>query len=273
MPSVPPSLDKGPTALDSTVDALEAMILDEASPGESLPAEADLAERLGVSRLTVREALKVLSGRGLVDLGRGRKPVVRDRDSAVLAGYLANALRRDPRGLLELNAIRQALETLSASLAAREASRAGLAALEAALDDMHTAAESVDAEGGRSSLEAYHRADIAFHEALALASGNRMLAFMLESLEECLRDSFDHSARGHFARGGTSADVVSAHRAIFEAVRARKPAAASAAMTAHLRESARDLQADPRAVSPSTSTRGRESTDEVLADDEKDTQG
>lgn len=233
---------RGPTALDLTVEALQSMILDDAKPGEFLPAEGDLAGSLGVSRLTVREALKVLSGRGLVELTRGRRPCIRDRDSAVLSGYLAAALRRDPRGHLELNEIRQSLEALSASLAAQEASRAGLAGLEAALVDMEAAAKAAD-EGGSDELERYNRADVKFHEALALASGNRMLAFMLESLGECLHDSFARSARGHFARGGTAIDVVRAHRAIYEAVAARKPRVAASAMSGHLEETARDLRA------------------------------
>ena len=228
----------------AAVVRLQRLAVEESAPGDSLPSEGDLAELLGVSRLTVREALKVLSGRGIVELGRGRRAMVRDRDSSVLAGYLEVAVRRDPRGLLELNEIRVSLEVLSATLAAQHASRAAIAAVNATLADMDEAASIVDASAGRDAdaLERYHKADVAFHEALALAGGNRMLAFLLESMGESLHHSFTASARGHFARGGTSGEVVTAHRLIAEAVAARDAKAAAAAMRAHLRDTERDLK-------------------------------
>jgi GntR family transcriptional repressor for pyruvate dehydrogenase complex len=92
--------DASPT--NATVDALNKLVIEELEPGSQLPSEASLAESLGVSRLTVREALKVLSGRGLVELQRGKRAVVREPDSSVLSVYLKAALRRDPRGFIEL---------------------------------------------------------------------------------------------------------------------------------------------------------------------------
>lgn len=232
------------SALDAAVEHIQALVLDEFEPGDRLPAEADLAARLELSRLTIREALKVLSGRGLVELSKGRRAVVRDRDSRVLSGYLAMALRRDPRGLLELNEIRQSLEVLSASAAAQHSSRAAREAIGVALTAMESAAGKALAHGelDQVALEEYHRADLRFHGALALASGNRMLGFILESLSDCLHESFVTSARGHFARGGTFEEVVLAHRAIAEAVNRGDAAGAGRAMRRHLDEAAKDLK-------------------------------
>lgn len=253
MPSHPATDGSSESALSSTVARLEALVVDQSEPGERLPSEGDLASRLGVSRLTVREALKVLAGRGLVELSNGRRPVVRAQQSSVLADFFTVALRRDPGGMLDLNRIRQELEALSATLSARNAGRAGLAALDAALDRMAAAASRADALGEASPERAsamgdYHRADVDFHAALAMASGNHMLAMLLESLADALRESFAASARGHFARGGRFDEVLDAHRAVVEAVRRGDARGAERAMRAHLTEAARDLRADMRTV-------------------------
>lgn len=226
-------------ALAGIVRDLEHLVITEMEPGAQLPAEADLARRYGVSRLTVREALKILVGRGLVELSRGRRAAVREPDSSILSSYLSIATRRDARALFELNEIRQALEVLSVSLAARSATRASLAALEAALQRM---AEVASPTGTRDPGD-YATADISFHEALALASGNRMLAFMLEGLADALRLTFLRSTEGHFTRGGSWEDNLGEHRKLLERVRQGDARGAAQTMRAHLRASERDLKA------------------------------
>lgn len=227
------------SVLDPVVRELERLVVTQMEPGMQLPAEADLADTHRVSRLTVREALKVLAGRGLVELSRGRRATVREPDSTVLSSYLSIAIRRDPRALLELNEVRQALEVLAVSLAARHASRASVAALEAAYEGMEQAAP----HDGQGNAEAYTAADIAYHEALGLASGNRMLAFMLEGLADALKLSFIRSTEGHLARGGTWEENLEAHREMLDHVRSGDARGAAQAMRAHLRASERDLKA------------------------------
>lgn len=225
-------------AVDAAVRRLESLAVDELEPGMQLPSEADLAREYGVSRLTIREALKVLGGRGLVEVARGRRATVCDPSSSVLSAHLTVAIRRDPRALLELTEIRQVLEVLAVTLAARKSSRAAMAGVGAALEGMSAAAALGEVEG----VEAYHQADVAFHESLALASGNRMLAFILEGLEEALRESFARSFQGHYARGGTMQDVIEDHHAILDRVRAGDAHGAAQAMHAHLRSAERDLK-------------------------------
>lgn len=227
-----------PTALDKAVAATERLVVDEFVPGARLPGEAELAQRFGVSRLTVREALKVLAGRGLLELGRGRRPTVREPDGSVLSGHFALAMRRDPHALLELCEIRQSLEALSAGKAAGRAGRASVAVLETAVERMAAAVALDEPERERR----FNDADAAFHQALALAAGSRMLAFVLDGFEEALHRSFAASYRGHFARGGTFDEVLAAHRAVVDAVRAHDVPAAEQAMRAHLRQVERDLR-------------------------------
>ncbi len=242
------SSSAGDTALDGVVRRLETLVVEELDPGMLLPSEADLGLDCGVSRLTVREALKVLAGRGLVQLTRGRRAMVQEPNSSVLSSYLAIAIRRDPRALLELTEIRQALEVLSATLSAKHANRASIAAVDAAFQDMAAAAALGAAEGE----ERYHEADVAFHEALALASGNRMLAFLLEGLEESLRRSFHHSFEGHLARGGSMNDVLDAHEGILDRIRAGDAQGAAKQMRAHLKGAEKDLRASIRGVRGTT---------------------
>ncbi|UFU08461.1 FCD domain-containing protein [Ruania halotolerans] len=157
-------------------------------------------------------------------------------------------MHREPHSLLELLAIRRALEGLSASAAARSATRTGIDLLEATLGRMSSAAQRLDAAQPGSaeataSLEDYVTADVAFHGTLAVVSGNSLLAQLLEGLADALGQAFRESVRGHQARGGAHAAVVQQHRVVVEAVRRTDPAAAAAAMDRHLTETASDLRA------------------------------
>lgn len=243
-----------PVEKSGLVGAIQTLV-DELPVGENLPSEADLAERFGVSRLTVRESLKILAGRGLIALSQGRRAVVTEPSSAVISSIFSSYVRRDPSALLDLVDVRMALELQSVSLAAQKATRAGLGAMEATLSQMRDATEVFESEGideaEKSRARAsYQAADVGFHEAIALASGNRMLAHVLESLEDTLLRAFFASFEGHLVRGGSARDTHEAHRRIFEFIRARDSKRASAAMREHLQQARDDL----RAVISDTST-------------------
>ena len=90
--------------------------------------------------------------------------------------------------------------------------------------------------------EAFHAADVRFHENLAAASGNRMLVFLIEAFAEPLRESRLRSFAGHRERGGGIEDVIQQHQAILDAVKDRSPKAAAEAMRDHLRQTESDLR-------------------------------
>lgn len=227
--------------LDHALRELDRLILDELEPGEKLPAEGALAARLGVSRLTVREALKVLAGQDLVELRAGARATVKAPSSHALARHLDVFIRRDPRTVLELGELRHALEVQAAGLAAQRAEAAAIADVVDALDRMRAAATAYAA--GTGDEQDYHDADLAFHEALAAASGNRMLALVLTSLEDAMRESFVHSFRGQFANGSTLSDRLGLHERVAELVIAGDARGATAAMTTLLSVSERDIRA------------------------------
>jgi GntR family transcriptional repressor for pyruvate dehydrogenase complex len=231
-----------PTAAMTIADALAREILSEMSPGVSLPSEAELAARYDVSRLTIREAVKLLEGRGLLAIARGRKAVVREPDGAAFADFLTSVIRYDSKGLFDLVEVRLALEVQSATLAAKRATRAGIAAIESELQGMR---DTVGIPGEPMTHEqevGFHTHDVGFHEAVALASGNRVLGFLFEAMARPLREGFFISRRGHEQRGHSLHDTIEAHQRILDCIKAGNGRTAAEAMRVHLKDTERDIR-------------------------------
>jgi DNA-binding FadR family transcriptional regulator len=219
--------------VDSVVERLEGLVFGGLEPGEALPSEGKLAEALGVSRLTVREATRTLEARGLLEIRQGRRPTVAAPNGALVGDFFKIAVRRDPRALLDLLDVRRALEVHIAVLAARRATKGDIADMEMSINAMRAAEDE---------SEAFHDADVRFHENLAAASGNQMLVFLIEALAGPLRESRLRSFAGHRARGGGIEDVIQQHQTILDAVKDRSPKAAAEAMRYHLKQTERDLR-------------------------------
>lgn len=230
------------TAAENVANALADIVLQDFAPGASIPSEADLAVRFAVSRLTIREAVKMLVGRGLLDIGRGRRAVVREPDSSVFAGLLVSIVRNDPKGLFDLIELRMAMETLAAGLAAKRVSRAGVQAIEGAMLGMRLAAADA-ANGANAEGEArFHEWDLQFHEAIATASGNRVIAFIFEAMAQPLRESFVMSRRGQTLRYAGREETLNAHQGILDAIRAGNQRGAVEAMRGHLKSTELDIR-------------------------------
>ncbi|GAA2369192.1 MULTISPECIES: FadR/GntR family transcriptional regulator [Streptomyces] len=219
-----------------TVEALARRILGGRIPeGATLDLVA-LQSELDVSLTALRESLKVLAAKGMVDARQKRGTFVRARsdwnllDADVLrwqfegAGEATDADRTLLRNLAEVRAI---VEPAAVRLAAERRTDADLQALQAALDAM-----GEDGAGPGHAVEA----DLAFHRALLAATHNELLERMEMVIEPGLahRDRIVHS-HPH------SEDPVPAHRAVLDAVRERDPGAAEAAMRALLVQAGRDL--------------------------------
>jgi DNA-binding FadR family transcriptional regulator len=211
----------------------------------TLPREAELAQRFGVSRTVVREASKTLQALGLIStgprVGSRVQPLDQWRllDPQVLQWItdadLAGTLERD---LLELRVM---IEPVAAAHAAERGSDAQIARILAALAAM---AEAPD-------KQAHEAADYDFHDAVLTASGNRLLAQLNPILRAVLKASFRLSMHDH-ARAQAS---VAIHRNVARAIAARDPAAARKAMTALLDVAQADMaraRACPPAAMPAT---------------------
>ncbi|MFG2550809.1 FadR/GntR family transcriptional regulator [Streptomyces sp. NPDC048581] len=219
-----------------TVEALARRILGGRIPeGATLDLVA-LQSELDVSLTALRESLKVLAAKGMVDARQKRGTFVRARadwnllDADVLrwqfegADHATDADRTLLRNLSEVRAI---VEPAAVRLAAERRTDADLTALEAALEAM--------GERGADPGQAVE-ADLAFHRALLAATHNELLERMEMVIEPGLahRDRIVHS-HPH------SEDPVPAHRAVLDAVRDQDPRAAEAAMRALLAQAGRDL--------------------------------
>lgn len=223
------------SATDIVISHVETLIFDGVlRPGDQLPSEADLAEDLGISRLTVREGVRTCQARGLVNVSHGRRATLAHPNAAPLKDFFLASVRRDASGLLELLEVRMAVEVHAASMAAVNATHSDLAALELALAYMKTSANDV---------ESFNDADVRFHAALASASGNKMLGLLVEGMEEPLRAGRMASISGHCASHPDLEGLISQHAEIFAHVAARDSRRAASAMARHLTETRKDLTA------------------------------
>lgn len=222
-----------------TVETLARRVLSGEIPeGATLDLVA-LQSELDVSLTALRESLKVLAAKGMVDARQKRGTFVRARadwnllDADVLRWQFAGGTSSGADlGLLRnLGEVRGIIEPATARLAAARRTDADLAALDAALAAM---GKNVDAEGG----EAAHavEADLAFHRALLAATHNELLERMEMVIESGLahRDEIVHSSPH-------GEDPVPSHRAVLDAVRAQDQDAAEHAMRALLDQAVRDL--------------------------------
>jgi GntR family transcriptional regulator, transcriptional repressor for pyruvate dehydrogenase complex len=185
-------------------------------PGDRLLSERELAQRLGVSRTSVRQALTALRVGGLVDIRHG-DGVYLLRSPADVGPSLVHALPELPATM----EVREALETQTARLAARRRSGADVKELRAARTAMATAIE----QGADAAA-----ADRRFHAAVARASRNDLLAGLLDQLTE----KIDQTRRASLARPGRPARSLMDHDAIATAIERRDEDAAVRAMRAHL---------------------------------------
>jgi GntR family transcriptional repressor for pyruvate dehydrogenase complex len=211
---------------DDTVGAIRTMILDgRLRAGDKLPIERELAAELGVSRGTLREAVRSLTMIGVLDTRQGDGTYVTSLEPHLLLGSLAITmdLHRDGSELFLLET-RRALESHATSQAAVRLGEAELARLAEILDE---AAPLV--EEGR--IDALLEHDRAFHRLIVAASGNPVLA----SLTELLSGQTMRARRWReLAEEGAARQTLDEHRAILAALRARDPELARLRAAVHV---------------------------------------
>jgi GntR family transcriptional repressor for pyruvate dehydrogenase complex len=211
---------------DDVVDGVKQMILDgRLQAGERLPAEKELAATLGVSRGSLREGVRALGTLGILDSRHGDGTYVTTLDPALLlapVGFVAE-LQDDAAAF---HAVRRLLETEAAGLASLHIDDDGLARLRVVLDE--TARALVQQPLDHERLV---DADLAFHEEIARASGNAVLAALVEGLAG--RTSRTRLWRGLSDEGAEDRAFVE-HEAILAAIAARDPDRARLRMATHL---------------------------------------
>jgi DNA-binding FadR family transcriptional regulator len=206
-------------------------------PGELLPADSHLR----ASRTVVREAIKVLAAKGLVESRPKTGTRVRAPESWNLLDPDVLAWQQEgtpqPVFLRKLTEVRSIVEPAAAEMAAKRARAPELAALDGAFREMKAALARKPAD-----YEAFDRADIVFHRAILQACHNDVLEQMSAMVYSALLVSFHATSR----LPGRARDSLPRHRAILEAIRAHDPRRAGAAMRRLVHGTAREIEGLPR---------------------------
>lgn len=228
-PSLFTRLDRAERLSDRVADEIQELIVErKLQLGDRLPAERELGEAFGVSRTVIREAIRALVAKGLLDVQPGNGTVVRQPSPSMVSDALAYVLRGTPGGIPFRHAheLRCILEPEIAFRAAERRTEDDLAALEHQLERMLV-----------SEID-WVAADVAFHAALAQAAHNPIFGIVLDSIQDVLLEIRRLGA----LLPETRVNGARHHRAILEAVAAGDAEAARAAMMAHLKQAEWTMQ-------------------------------
>jgi DNA-binding FadR family transcriptional regulator len=210
----------------------QRIVSGKVKPGDVLPREETLAESLQVSRTALREALKVLSAKGLIESRTGVGARVLEKrhwnqlDADVLAWRCASMPTDD--FVDKLVEMREVIEPAAAAAAARRRTAEQLAAIDAAFRAMDAA----------QTLDEWTAADLQFHDAVLHATGNELLQSLFSVVETALGTFFTLSAR-------TAANFkysLPHHQKVLEAIRRKQPEVARKAMHSMIADSQANLQ-------------------------------
>ncbi|GAA1846500.1 FadR/GntR family transcriptional regulator [Asanoa iriomotensis] len=208
---------------DEAIDKIKGMIVSgELGPGARLPKEADLAERLGLSRNSLREAVRALSMIRVLDVRQGDGTYVTSLEPNLLLDALSFVVdfHRDDT-VLQFFEVRRVLEPAAAALAAERMLDDDIDKLQLILDDL----------GDDPTIEALVANDIEFHRQIAVGTDNAVLASLVEGLS-------GPTMRARIWRGltqeGAAARTREQHQAIVDAIASRQPDLARSWATVHI---------------------------------------
>jgi DNA-binding FadR family transcriptional regulator len=197
---------------DEAIDKIKGMITSgELGPGDRLPKEADLAERLGLSRNSLREAVKALSMIRVLDVRQGDGTYVTSLEPDLLLDALSFVVdfHRDDT-VLQFLEVRRILEPAATALATQRMTDADIAKLQIVLDEL----------GDTPTIEALVANDLEFHRLIASGSGNAVLCSLIDGLS-------GPTTRARIWRGltqeGAAARTREQHQAIVDAITSREP--------------------------------------------------
>ena len=211
------------SVVDHIVEQIKGLLRDkEVGPGSRLPTERELAQRFGVSRPTVREALRTLSMMGVIDKHHGSGTQIVESSDEILRQPFEFLFMLEQTPLRELHEARSVLELDLAARAAERRTARDLEALRAALHDL---------ERGVKDRAIWPDANVRFHQAIAAAGHNRILERIMTTLHQGMRASIRKTER--VLRDLRPA--YQAHLEVFRAIERGKPDEAREAMVRHMK--------------------------------------
>ncbi len=222
VPDVPTAPDRRESVADRVAaDILKLIVGGDVEPGKNLPAERKLACMLGVSRVSVRAALQTLKAQGFVDAVQGGGTRVVSR-AAGADPALAELVRLDRSNMLDLMELRCEIEVWAARRAAETATEESIVML-------RETQQAMTRKGADKAA-----ADVAFHMAIAKASDSVIYRHLLGVVRGTLAEMLTYHRTELFASREDDATVLRHHMAIVDAIEARDPDGAAAAMRDHL---------------------------------------
>lgn len=196
-------------------------------PGERLPAERELSERLGVSRPSLRGAIADLSAQGLLESRPGAGVYVAEVLGSAFSPALVRLFADHEEAVFDYISFRRDMEGLAAERAARLGSDTDLAVIDTILRKM-------EAAHGKRDPTDEATLDADFHTAIIEASHNVIMLHMMRSMYDLLKQGVFYNRQMMFRNRVTRDQLLDQHRNINSALQARDPAAARAAVEAHL---------------------------------------
>lgn len=219
---------------EQVVEQIEQQILrGNLRHGDRLPTERELAEQFHVSRTVVREAVKALREKGLVQGYQGRGTFITNGTARAVRHSLGLMMQISAaKSATDLAEVREILEPEIAALAARRATKQDLVAIQRAVAIMDTTLDDADA---------FVEADLQFHLTLAQATQNPLISTLINPIVDLLREERKRT----FKHGGAARGQAH-HKKISDAIMRRDAEAARAAMRAHLKQVRKDSKLDRR---------------------------
>jgi GntR family transcriptional regulator, transcriptional repressor for pyruvate dehydrogenase complex len=222
-PAVFDAIGREPRLSDKVTDAILASIAsNQLKPGDSLPTERELGEQFGVSRTVIREAVRALSAKGMLEVKGGSGVRIVAVDEKTVRESMRHFVKGSDMDYGKVDEVRRVLEVAAAGLAAERATPEDIERINETIEQMDTSCEDI---------ESTVQFDIAFHRALARSTHNELFLVLHDSMGEMLLEV----RRRNLSRGAERRRlVVEMHRRIRDAVASHDPEAAKVAMIDHL---------------------------------------
>ncbi|MEN8503592.1 MULTISPECIES: transcriptional regulator GlcC [Paraburkholderia] len=215
---------------DVVVEQIEQLIVNGVlRQGQALPSERRLTERLGVSRTALREGLKILRARGLIETAQGRGSIVSQLTAEPVLAPMMQLLCSQPRTLYDLLEVREMLEAESARLAALRGTSADHILIRRRYEEMSSA------DKFETEASTHAQLDHAFHQAVCDASHNPVLVHTLGMLNDLMLSSVFASVNNLYHRQPQKREIDRQHAKLYNAIIGRLPEQARRAAGQHIR--------------------------------------
>lgn len=221
---------KGTLVQTATEAVCEHIRSNRLKVGDELPSEGQFAGQLGVSRPVMREAFHALAALKMIDVGNGQRARVGAIDGSVMAASIGHAVNTAQVSLADVWDVRRTLELRTAELAARNRTDAQAAAIMAAAHTLEVCRD----ETTRTA------ADTAFHQTIALASGNLLFFQIVRSFEQMMHIAIPQAWAGRITAQERQ-ESLDLHHEVARAIVERDAELARAAMESHFARSIGDL--------------------------------